>query len=329
MNCVEAVARAGRETGRAGHPPGAAAAGSSTFLPVTDYDLAATLEGGQAFRWSACAEPPAAVRSWEGVVAGRWIRLTAVPGGIWAEAALPQRDWRWLTDYLGADENLGAVLATFPDDAPMREATAACRGLRLLRQEPWECLASFVLSSTKQIVQIREMVRLLCERFGDPVVVPPGRPPAFAFPDPDRLAAAGEAELRACKLGFRAPYLRAVAQRVAQQDPDLARLRDRPLAEARAALLALPGVGPKIANCVLLFSLGFRQAFPLDVWVLRALRQLYFPRRRVTFRRLEAFSATHFGPHGGYAQQYLFHHIRQRAGRDARRARVRNSDIQA
>lgn len=329
MNCVEAVTGAGSEPVRTGHPSAACAAECSTFLAVTDYDLAATLEGGQAFRWSPCAEARAEVRSWEGVVFGKWIRLTAVPDGIQAEAAVPQRDWRWLTDYLGADEDLGAVLATFPDDAPLRDATSACRGLRLLRQEPWECLASFVLSSTKQIVQIREMVRLLCERFGDPVVVPQGHPPAFAFPNPDRLAAAGEAELRACKLGFRAPYLRAVAQRVARHDPDLVRLRNRPLAEARAALLGLPGVGPKVTNCVLLFSLGFRRAFPLDVWVLRALRQLYFPRRRVTFRRLEAFSATHFGPHGGYAQQYLFHHIRQRAGRDTGRTRVRSGTVQA
>jgi N-glycosylase/DNA lyase len=238
-----------------------------------------------------------------------------MPGGIRAETAVPQRDWRWLAEYLGAEEDLGAVLASFPPDEPMRAAVSGCRGLRLLRQEPWECLASFVLSSTKQIVQIRRMVELLSERLGEPVAVPAGHPPAYAFPEAARLAGVGETELRACGLGFRARYLRAVAARIARAEPELESLRERSLEAAREGLLALPGVGPKIANCVLLFALGFERAFPLDVWVLRALRQLYFPGRRVTFRRLQRFSETYFGPRGGYAQQYLFHHMRQRAGR--------------
>lgn len=295
MACVER-SRAGLGGGRA-------------LFPVADYDLAATLEGGQAFRWFRRGE------GWEGVVRGRWVRLSGSPEGIQAETVVPQTDWGWLAEYLGAEEDIAAALAAFPEDPPLREAVRACRGLRLLRQEPWECLASFVLSSTKRIVQIRQVIGLLCERHGQPVAVPAGRPPAFAFPAADRLAAVSEADLRACKMGFRARYLRAVAGRVADGALDLDQLRRRPLAEARAALLTLPGVGPKIADCALLFSLGFRRAFPVDVWVLKALRQLYFPRRRVTLRALREFSATHFGPQGGYAQQYLFQHIRQRAGR--------------
>lgn len=283
-----------------------------TCLTVSDYDLAATLEGGQAFRWQRCAE------GWAGVVQQRWVRLARVAEGIFAETAEATSDWSWLAKYLGTDEQLTDVLATFPADRPLQSAVTACRGLRLLRQEPWECLASFVLSSTKQIVQIQQIIGLLCERFGEPVPVPAGHRPAFAFPTAERLAAVPESELRACKMGFRARYLRAVAARIAEGRPDLRALPERPLAEARAALLELPGVGPKIANCALLFSLGFRRAFPLDVWVLKALRQLYFPRRRVTVRGLQEFSDTHFGPNGGYAQQYLFHHMRQRAGRAGR-----------
>ncbi len=280
----------------------------ATILPATDYDLGATLEGGQAFRWRQTRG------AWEGVVRGIWVRLTELPNGIGAETMVSPPDVNWLADYLGTDEDLAAVLATFPDDPPLRSAVAACRGLRLLRQEPWECLASFVLSSTKQIVQIRQIIGLLCARFGEPVAVPAGTPPAFSFPPAARIAEASETELRACRMGFRARYLRAVATRIANGTPHLARLRDRPLSEAREALVSLPGIGPKIANCVLLFSLGFHRAFPLDVWVLRALRHLYFPQRRVTLRRLRTFSETHFGPHGGYAQQYLFHHIRLQAG---------------
>jgi N-glycosylase/DNA lyase len=192
----------------------------------------------------------------------------------------------------------------------MRAAAAACHGLRLLRQDPWECLASFICSSTKQIVQIQQMVALLSRRYGEPLPVPPGTDPAWSFPTVQRLAAASEAELRECKLGFRAPFLCQTARKVAAGEVDLARLPEMPLDEARACLLALPGVGVKIADCVLLFAGGFQEAFPVDVWIIKALRELYFPHRRPKLPRLRQFSRSHFGPYAGYAQQYLFHYMR-------------------
>jgi N-glycosylase/DNA lyase len=280
------------------------------LLPVRDYDLAATLASGQAFRWH--------LRDgwWEGVIGARWVRLQQRTDGLAAETTAPQTDWQWLRDYLQSDLDLDSVLRTFADDEPMRASVAACRGLRLLRQEPWECLASFILSSTKQIVQIQQIVGLLCERFGAPLPTPPGRAPLHAFPAAARLAAASEGELRACKMGFRAPYLLATARRVADEQIDLNALRLCSVEDARARLVQLPGVGPKIANCVLLFACGFQQAFPVDVWVTKALRRLYFPKRRPSPARLRRFVTTHFGPHAGYAQQYLFHYMR-RNGRAA------------
>jgi N-glycosylase/DNA lyase len=119
-----------------------------------------------------------------------------------------------------------------------------------------------------------------------------------------------EAELRACKMGFRAPYLLATARAIAGGKPDLARLHQLPAEIAREELLKLPGVGRKIADCVLLFAYGFPSVFPVDVWMMKALRRFYFPKRRVTAGRLRRFSETHFGPNAGYAQQYLFHYIR-------------------
>jgi N-glycosylase/DNA lyase len=196
----------------------------------------------------------------------------------------------------------------------MRAAVAACHGLRLLRQDPWECLASFILSSTKQILQIRQIIARLCECFGEPLAVPAGEPPAWSFPTPARLADTTEAQLRACKMGFRAPYLLQAARRVAGGQLDLARLHGLPVAEARAELIQLHGVGRKIADCVLLFAYGFQSAFPVDVWVLRALRQLYFPKRRVAPKKLRQFADEHFGVYAGYAQQYLFHYVRKKGG---------------
>ncbi len=285
---------------------------------VHDYDLSATLNSGQAFRWR--------LREgwWEGVIGLRWVRLraetdlqTSGPGGrpsvIRAETAEPVKDWRWLEDYLQIRLDLAHVLGTFPGDPPMRSAVAACRGLRLVRQDPWECLASFILSSSKQIVQIQQIVAQLCERFGEQVIVPQNHHPAYGFPLPGCLATAGESELRACKMGFRAPNLRATAEMIAAGTVDLARLPSLPVGEARDALIRLPGVGRKIADCVLLFACGFQDAFPVDVWVMKALRRLYFPRRQVSLKRLHKFAATHFGPYAGYAQQYLFHYARVHA----------------
>ena len=277
------------------------------FFPTRDYDLDATLSCGQAFRWNQSAG------GWESVIAGCWVRLTARPDGLVVTTAQPITDWRWLATYLQTHVALEPILASFPQDEPLRQAVAKCRGLRLLRQDRWECLASFILSATKQIVQIRQIIACLCQRYGNPVVVPPGTPPAFSFPSAARLAACTEAELRACKMGFRAPHLLEAARRVAEGRLALEQLDQTSLEEARATLCEGPGVGPKIADCVLLFSCEFPRAFPVDVWIQRALRQLYFSRRAPSRARLSQFIATYFGPNAGYAQQYLFHSIRRRA----------------
>jgi len=286
-------------------PPKTLVPALSTVLLVRDYDLGATLNSGQAFRWE--KDEPG---GWTGIIGPRWVRLKSVVKGIAAEVAEPVGDWSWLSEYLQIGVPLDEVLASFPDDEPMRAAVAACRGLRLLRQHPWECLASFILSSTKQIVQIRQIVARVCACFGVPVIVPPGHAPVFSFPSAARLAEVSEPDLRACKMGFRAPYLLAAARKIAGGELDLSSLRQKPLNEARAELMTLPGVGGKIADCVLLFAYGFPTAFPVDVWVMKALRALYFRRRRVSLKRLQRFAETHFGPNAGYAQQYLFHYVR-------------------
>ena len=280
------------------------AAARTRMFPMRDYDLAATLTSGQVFRWQRHES------GWIGVIGKRWVRLQADPSSIVAETAEPVADWGWLADYLQLELDLKTVLRTFPDDEPMRAALTACRGLRLLRQDPWECLASFILSSTKQIPQIRQIVSLLCERYGEALAVPEGRAPTCAFPAAARLAQASEGELRACKMGFRAPFLLATARKIAGGEFDLGRVQTLPVEAARAELMTLPGVGRKIADCVLLFACGCSHAFPVDVWVQKALRQLYFPRQRVRLPRLHQFAASHFGPNAGYAQQYLFHYMR-------------------
>ncbi len=280
---------------------------STLSFSVLDYDLDATLSSGQAFRWEKHST------AWVGVVASKWVRLRLEPSTIIAETVEPVKDWSWLIDYLQLEVDLPALLSTFPDDEPMRNAVKACRGLRLLRQDPWECLASFILSSSKQIVQIQQIIRHICERFGEPIRTPSLASPCYSFPSPERLVRATESELRACKMGFRAPYLLGTARALVNGEMNLSRLHQFPPDQIRGELMRLTGVGRKIADCVLLFAYGAQSAFPVDVWVAKALRELYFKRRRPNLKRLHHFAANHFGPHAGYAQQYLFHYMRTKA----------------
>ncbi|MBM3859126.1 MAG: hypothetical protein FJ395_05685 [Verrucomicrobia bacterium] len=242
-------------------------------INVTDFNLTATLECGQAFRWRHDAD------GWfTGVVAKRVLRLRQTGNALEGDVD---------RHYLALDVSLRKIVATFPPDPALRDAVERHWGLRVLRQEPWETLASFIASSTKQIVQIRQIVELLAKRFGEPIGA------ARAFPSAEAIARTTLADLRACKLGFRAAYLHAAARRVADGQLDLAALRTMEYERAREELLKLHGVGEKIANCVLLFSCGHNEAFPVDVWMKRALQRV---KRR-----------TDFGPYAGWAQQYLFH----------------------
>jgi N-glycosylase/DNA lyase len=282
---------------------------SGIFLPAKEYDLAATLDSGQVFRWRKQGD------FWLGVVGKNHVRLRQDADGIFAETSGEMENWDWLREFLQTDIDLGKILEAFPDDEPMNRAVTACRGLRILRQDPWECLASFILSSTKQIVQIRQIVAQLCDCFGEEISAANLNGPEFpdlshAFPLAERIAGLTEKELRNCRMGFRAPNLLAAACHIAEGKLELETLRKLSYQDARAELMKLRGVGEKIADCVLLFAYGFDSAFPVDVWVERALQTLYFPRRRASEKKLLNFAATHFGPHAGYAQQYLFHYMR-------------------
>jgi N-glycosylase/DNA lyase len=275
-----------------------------TSFRIEDYDLDATLSSGQAFRWKHVNG------WWEGVIAGHWVRLRAEGNTLRAETSTVVTDWNWLRHYLQLEVNLRAIVETFPKDEPMEASLQSCHGLRLLRQEPWECLASFICSSTKQIVQIQQIMTTLCKTFGESVPVPEGHAPAYSFPSAQRLATVSETDLRACKMGFRAPYVLKTARAIVNGEVDLESLHKMNLPKAREELLKFSGVGVKIADCVLLFAYGFDQAFPVDVWIMKAVQQLYFPKRRASIKRLRKFTETHFGPHAGYAQQYLFHYMR-------------------
>jgi N-glycosylase/DNA lyase len=272
-------------------------------IPVRTFDLAATLGSGQAFHWNAGEDG-----SFTGCIGERLVRVQADGDGLRVH---PEEAAAEVRHYFRLEEDHDAVLASFPSDDPVLAAAVAfCPGLRILRQPLWECLATFLTSSLKQVAHIRDISLRLRRELGSPRELDGGGFRGDAYPSPERIAAAGELRLRELGLGFRARSVHRAATRLAAGD---ARLEDGEGMDddaLREFLLGFDGVGEKIANCVRLFGYGRLAAFPVDVWIERVLRERYFGGREVSRKELEAFVVHHFGPYGGYAQQYLFHHAR-------------------
>lgn len=268
--------------------------GRTTDIPAPDFDLARTLNSGQAFH---AMESPA---GWAVLVGATLLRVAQHGDRLRVPVGMEETARR----YFSLDHPLASIYETFPPDPFSRAALASCRGLRIMRQPLWECLGTFITSPMKQVAHIRQMSLRLRSRFGVPVA---GSSVA-AYPDPGALAGASAQDLRACGLGFRAENLRAAAQAVASGALDLDGLRGRETDEIRTALCTLPGVGRKVANCVLLFAYERLDAVPVDVWIGRIL--LALRGRKGSPLDLERFSARRFGPYAGYIQQYLFHHAR-------------------
>ena len=270
-----------------------------SHLTAIDFDLEKTLNCGQVFHWE---------KSDAGFVGAIGDKATYVEqrgdqlhfAGITAKA---------VANYFSLDHSLANICRSFPRDPTMTAARDFCRGLRIIRQPRWECLATFICSSMKQVAHIRQISRKLRQRFGERLEI--NDHVIYTFPGAERIAASSESELRECALGYRAKNLLSTARSVAGGDVDLERLTTLSDVDLRARLCELPGVGAKVANCVMLFAYERLRAFPIDVWIERVLREKYFPRaRKLNARQLEAFTQKYFGDHGGYAQQYLFHQAR-------------------
>jgi len=206
-----------------------------------------------------------------------------------------------LLRHLGADEPLAEIETALGEDAVLDRLLPRTSGIALMRQDPWECLVSFVISAFNNIPKIVQTIDRLSRRFGDRIAAD-----AWAFPGPEQLAGARLGALHACILGYRAPYVRDVARLVTRGGLDLDAVARLTYDDARKTLLDLPGVGDKVAECVLLFGLGHREAFPVDVWVHRAVERWYLKGKPRAPRAIRAWARDRFGPLAGYAQQHLF-----------------------
>lgn len=268
----------------------------ASVLGARDFNLFLTLNSGQVFHWTEVDG------WWDGVIGDRHCAVRLVGDQLEIRGDVPASE---VAQYFALDHPMDSIIASFPKDPFSQSALVACRGLRIIRQPEWECLATFITSSMKQVAHIRQMSLAIRSRYGMAV---PGST-LNAYPAPEILSALDEHALRDCALGFRAKSLLGAARHVASGVVNLHDLHRMKTSVARNVLCELPGVGVKVANCVLLFAYERLDAVPVDVWIARILRAMR-GNRPATPAQLQRYSERRLGPYAGYVQQYLFHHAR-------------------
>jgi N-glycosylase/DNA lyase len=268
-------------------------------IPAPEFNLERTLHSGQVFHWLPHGE------GFVGCIGDEPLCLQQRGQSIRTARRHAELAYR----YLSLDHPIRKIVRSFPNDPTMRAALEFSRGTRIIRQPVWECLATFITSALKQVAHIRAISLAVRRSLGRRMEVDGEE--VYSYPRPEVVAGASLDLLLSCKLGFRAKNLLYAAQMIAAGDPDLEELRDRSTDQIRTELCRLPGVGAKIANCVLLFAYERLEVVPVDVWIDRALREAYFSgRAKVSAAESERFIESYFGPFAGYAQQYLFNHWR-------------------
>ena len=272
---------------------------------VNDFTLSQILECGQCFHFDKLDE-----EVYEVVAFGRAVKMEQTDKVLRIYgSSMEDYEGIWKL-YLDMDNDYGLIKqSVIKADGALKTAVDEKSGIRILNQDFFETLISFIVSQNKSIPQIKQCVKNISHRFGDEVIGYNGEA-FYVFPDVQRLHDATEEELRECKVGFRAPDIKNATEAVYSGAVTKEKLDELDIAQARELLMTIKGVGEKVANCVLLFGLGRREAFPVDVWMKRIMEQMYFDGKDTKKQDIEAFAVNKFGDLGGYAQQYLFDYAR-------------------
>ena len=277
-----------------------------------DFNLKATVESGQIFRWSRRSNSE---NSYD-IIVGDTIISVRQDGSRLDYGSSNDFD---VEKFLGLNHNYRSIIANISKDKIIAATIKKHHGLRLIEQELWECTASFICSSFSNIPRIRQCIEKVAATFGDKIEF--GGVKSYSFPQPQQINSF--AKLKKCGLGYRAKYLFETAKLFASsEDYSQQQLRQLSYVKAKDWLLQLPGVGSKVADCILLFSCGFHEAFPVDVWIQRIMEANYSSEiasfaanssskaKKLNEKTIAGFARHYFGKHAGYAQQFLFHNAR-------------------
>lgn len=259
------------------------------FRNVSDLDLAQTLDCGQSFRWE-----PMENGDFAGIAFDREVTVHLYNNDLYIFGGKAEDEKLW-SDYFDLNFDYGKIKAELSSLSPvLKSAAEFAPGIRILKQDNWEALCSFIISQNNNIQRIKGIIKRLCECFGEKTVEG-----SFTFPTADKLACKNVEELSPLRSGFRAKYLIDAAQKVASGEIDLNKIRQMPIDDARQELMKIKGVGPKVAECALLYGMHRLECFPMDVWMKRAMAVL-----------LPEFTVKDLGEYAGIAQQYIFHYSR-------------------
>lgn len=256
---------------------------------IKNFVLSETLDCGQAFRWSETEKD-----IWQGVAFGKFLKIGSKDNIItFFDTTKEDFELIW-KDYFDLDRNYSEILSVLSGNEVLKTAGEFAGGIRILRQEPWEALCSFIISQNNNIPRIKGIVERLCENFGEKI-----NDGVYSFPSAEKIATLTLEDLVVLRSGFRAKYILDAAKKIASGEIVLDSLRDMPLDSARSELIKIYGVGEKVADCTLLFGLSHIDAFPKDVWIKRAVEKLFGGVLPECTKGYE-----------GIAQQYIFHYAR-------------------
>lgn len=279
----------------------------SPVIRVPLFNLGHSLECGQAFGWKK-------IGNWyQGTFKNHIILIKQNKNNLIYDSEVDCRDFLMWTFRL--DDDLEDIYLNISKDPFIKAAIEYGRGLRIMRQEPFKCLISYICSANSNILNIERMLANICRKFGSPIKSRNYKTYPYgcclhSFPSPKALAMTSLEELTHCKLGFRAKYVQEVSKLIAAGKLKLGELRNLSYKEIRQKLLTLPGVGEKVADCVALFSFDKLEAFPVDVWIRRAMTKYYFNSKKVGDTKIRQFAHSYWGKYAGYAQEYIFYHVR-------------------
>lgn len=293
------------------------------------FDLKQTAESGQCFRMTPCAPGV-----WSVVSGERYLEISQDASTFYFDC--PDKDYPFWVNYFDLDTDYGAYIASVRKrDSYLTAAAGAGSGIRILRQDVWEMIVTFIISQQRTIPKIREAVEALSCRYGvrrETVLSGGAGRVYYTFPTPEQLGRASLDELKALKLGYRAAYISRICEDALQGRLDLDKLSGMDYERAFEYLTGFYGIGAKIANCVCLFGLHHIDAFPVDTWISQILMEHYYPKNPKKYRALpksrlyEALIRDYFGGYQGYAgvmQQYIFYYERKEAGNGTGRRTVK------
>lgn len=271
------------------------------LIGVSDFEIDEILECGQCFRFDKLDKSHYRIvahnRVLEIIQNGKDVTLTPCNRADF--------DNIWL-HYFDLNTDYGIIKDTISaNDILMRDAVEFAAGIRILNQDVWECIISFIISQNNNIPRIKRIIRLLSERYGTEI-----GGGVYSFPTPEQLAGATTEDLMACNTGFRARYIQSATEMALTGALPIDNFANMSTEGVREALMRVTGIGPKVADCILLFACRRHEVFPTDVWVKRVMARYYFDSYEPNIKEIHERAHGAFGKLAGYAQQYLFHYIR-------------------